>query len=265
MKRITVANQKGGLGKTAISTNLARYFASYGAKVLFLDLDIQGNASFTLEKYNCEYTACDLLTKRLEHMPSNIVPYELCDGSKEGSITLAMASKDLATLDFSKRLEFRDNFEHNLREFNYFDMIIIDTPPTLSDSLGIALQISHNVFVPIEPDIFSLRGLEKLLTTISNARSSMDNRHLRTMGVCFSRVAKGRPRPQNYINDLKKKIGGILFEPVIYYRDSVAEALNIQTDIRLLAKNKTAARKAKNEFEQVFLEVARRINYNLEA
>jgi chromosome partitioning protein len=133
---IAIANQKGGVGKTTTTVNLAAAIAESGARVLLIDLDPQGNATtgVGIDKYQVERTTYDLLLER---------------------VPVASILKQM--------------LEPVAAEYDY---IFIDCPPSLNMLTLNALVAAHRVLVPLQTEYYALEGLSSLLDTVEQVRSS---------------------------------------------------------------------------------------------
>ena len=157
MEVFTVANQKGGTGKTATAAAIAQAGAYHGKKVLAIDLDPQANFSFAIgaEVTPENGTSYDLL----EGKP----PEEIAQATDQG-IDIIPASLDLSAIQTgtgsARRLQ---TAIEPIKK--YYDLIIIDTPPTPGELLYNALQASTGLIIPVQADIYNLSGFHTMTET----------------------------------------------------------------------------------------------------
>ena len=171
-RTIVVANQKGGVGKTTTSINLAAYLAQLGKNTLLIDSDPQGNATSGVgtDKNDVENTTYDLLLndidasdaiyetqiKRLYIMPANI--------------SLAGAEIEIVSMDYRESI-----LRRKIKDIkNIFDYIIIDAPPSLGLLTLNALTAADQVLIPIQCEYYALEGLSQLVKTISLVNSRLN-------------------------------------------------------------------------------------------
>lgn len=215
---LTVANQKGGVGKTTFLVNFANYLNEKQNKsVCVIDTDTQGNCSYSLS-----YT--DIAGDAYSLFKDNILSDKIPSLEKD-KIYLYKS-----TLELSDEDEFNDNsfYNDNIKYLSsIFDYILIDTAPVLSNKLISSLQISDYVITPIELEIYSLQGLELMLNTIFNIKKTY-NQNMSFLGVLPSRVNTTNTRHLMTLNQLKEEYGQDLFLPYIKNRNHIAEALTKQ-------------------------------------
>src|SRR5210317_1179439 len=167
MKIVAVANQKGGVGKTTTSVNLAASLAAMGREVLLVDLDPQGNATMSsgVDKHNLEYTAYDLLVDAMP-LKEVIVP------AADNGYSIVGANRDLTAAEVELlAMEQREQRLANALATGFqYDVILIDCPPSLSMLTVNALIAAHSVIVTMQCEYFALEGLSALLATIERVK-----------------------------------------------------------------------------------------------
>lgn len=168
-KTIAIANQKGGVGKTTTSINLAASFAVMKRKILLIDLDPQGNASAGsgVDKTQIQWAAQHVLLQEVslaEAIIHTTVGYDLLPTYND------LIVAEVKLMQMSER-EFQ--LKHILeKSASHYDFILIDCPPSLNILTVNALAAAHSVLVPIQCEYFALEGLSGLLNTIEQIRLS---------------------------------------------------------------------------------------------
>lgn len=156
MNIITVTNQKGGVGKSTIAVHLAMALQERGDRVLFVELDPQGNASKTLEKAGG--VAALQASQLFEEQQLTITPNE--------GITLINADAKMADIERAPLTVMSTFKDHLAALASQFDHCVIDTPPTLGLRMSAALIVANHVLSPIELEEYSIDGITKMLQTI---------------------------------------------------------------------------------------------------
>ena len=263
MKRLAVTNQKGGLGKTTTSVFLSRCLADdYKKKVLFIDLDIQGNSSFTLNAFDSDIKASDLLTHELSDLEIKKIISKADEN--ENNISLLHASAELANdVGFEPEHVYKCA-EHNLKALEeHFDFVVLDTPPTLGNKLVISLLITEEVIIPLELDTFALQGLNKLLSTIFSLKNK--GKKINILGLVINKFVPNRKRQLDILSNLNKseKLSEKIFNTKIRFRDCISDALSNRLALTKLRKFKghdsSSYRTAVNDFRNLTLEVLTRL------
>ena len=188
-KVISLVNQKGGVGKTTTSINLAAALGKEGKKTLIIDLDPQGNASIGLGYNNGDfkYDIYDVLTQ-------NCKIEEAIIKTNFKNLSLLPSTLNLAGVDveFVKKMLEDPEFRQNEQLKNIlvgiegaYEYIIIDCQPSLGISTMNALVASNSVIIPVQCEFFALEGITQLLNSIIMVQSNM-NPELRIEGVLLT-------------------------------------------------------------------------------
>jgi len=221
VKVVAIANQKGGVGKTTTSVNLAAALAAMDKRVLLVDLDPQGNASVSvgLNKADLNATSYELLVEQppltdviqsLPQLRMDVVP-------ANGDLTAAEVAL-LAVDDREKRL--KQALHHG--EANY-DFVIIDCPPSLNMLTLNALVAADSVLITMQCEYFALEGLTALLETITTINQTV-NPALRIEGILRTLYDPRNALTNEVSEQLHQHFEGLVYRTVIPRNVRLAEA-----------------------------------------
>ncbi|QXL83864.1 ParA family protein [Comamonas sp. NLF-1-9] len=216
-----IANQKGGVGKTTTTVNLAAGLARIGQRVLMVDLDPQGNATMGsgVDKRALENTVYDVLLGEAEvaqaRVNSEACGYQVLGANRE----LAGAEVELVDLPERER-----RLKHALAAVQQeYDFILIDCPPALSLLTLNGLCCAHGVIVPMQCEYFALEGLSDLVNTIRQVHANL-NPELQIIGLLRVMFDPRITLQQQVSEQLKSHFGDKVFDTVIPRNVRLAEA-----------------------------------------
>ncbi len=215
---IAILNQKGGVGKTTTTINVAAYLAKMGKSVLVVDLDPQGNATSGLGvQKNNEVTTYDVLVN------GALIGQAIKDVETEG-ISLVPANADLAAAEIE--LVSREDREQLLKTAltrTSYDYVLIDCPPSLGLLSINALVAADWVLIPVQAEYYALEGLTQLLSTVQRVRQGL-NPDLELLGVAVTMYDGRTSLSDSVYKELQKHFGPKLFKTVIPRNVRLAEA-----------------------------------------
>jgi chromosome partitioning protein len=220
-KIFCIANQKGGVGKTTTTVNLAAGLAQIGQRVLVVDLDPQGNATMGsgIDKRKLELTVYDVLLESASIAEAKTraekAGYDVLGANRE----LAGAEVDLVALE---RREARLKAALGTAGADY-DFILIDCPPSLSMLTLNGLCSAHGVIVPMQCEYFALEGLTDLVNTIKQIHANL-NPDLQIIGLLRVMFDPRITLQQQVSDQLKAHFGNKVFDTVIPRNVRLAEA-----------------------------------------
>lgn len=215
---IAILNQKGGVGKTTTTINLAAYLAREGKSVLICDIDPQGNTTsgLGLDKQNVNPTLYDVLISRTE------VSKAIC--RVKSKIDIIPSNSDLAGAEIQLvPLERREYvLSHVLGGLSY-DYILIDCPPSLGLLSVNALTAANEVLIPVQAEYYAMEGLSQLLSVVQHIRSSL-NPNINILGVVITMFDSRNSLSDQVKAELRTHFGDKLFKTVIPRNVRLAEA-----------------------------------------
>lgn len=221
---ISVANQKGGVGKTTTTINLAAALVELGHRVLVVDLDPQGNASTGLgiELDDREFTTYELLLEDIDL--KDVVLQSSITDLLIVPATVDLSSADIELISNEKRsFLLHDALRQPQMDQYELDYILIDCPPSLNLLTVNAMIASHSVLVPLQSEFFALEGLSQLMLTIREVRQT-GNPTLRIEGVVLTMYDIRNNLSQQVEQDARDNLGDLVFKTRIPRNVRVSEA-----------------------------------------
>jgi chromosome partitioning protein len=220
-KIFCVANQKGGVGKTTTTVNLAAGLAQVGQRVLLVDLDPQGNATMGsgIDKRQLALTVYDVLLESASLMEAATFAdkcgYHVVGANRE------LAGAEVELVDLERRDQRLKLALAQVQDD--FDFVLIDCPPSLSMLTLNGLCSAHGVIVPMQCEYFALEGLTDLVNTIKQVHANL-NRDLKIIGLLRVMFDPRITLQQQVSEQLKAHFGDKVFNTVIPRNVRLAEA-----------------------------------------
>ncbi len=249
-KIISVANQKGGVGKTTTTVNLGTILAKKGKKVLLIDADPQGNATSGLgvEK-DVEKSVYDILVNDTE-------VEEVCEDTMiknlkvcPSNINLAGAEVELVSM-MSREQRLKEKL---MKVKDEFDFILIDCPPSLGLVTLNAFTASDSVLIPVQCEYFALEGLGQLLNTINLVKKHL-NKGLYIEGALLTMYDIRTNLSNQVVKEVKKYFDNKVYKTVIPRNVKLSEAPSYGMPITLYDPKSKGA-KSYDKFTKEFLKI----------
>lgn len=255
-KVITIANQKGGVGKTTTAVNLATALSTISKKVLLIDLDPQGNAStgfgIGMEKRKLNsYSIFLNETRAMDAVQKTEVP----------GLYIIPANNDLSA--FAVEIANMESREYLLKkviqnEFSEFDYVFIDTPPTLGLLTMNALVACNSVLIPTQCEFYAMEGLAQLLKTIQRIQQNF-NKHLSIQGIVLTMSDKRSNLSVHVEAEVREYFRDQVYDVVVPRNVKVSEAPSFGKPA-LLYNFKCPGSQAYVQLAKEFLERERRLS-----
>lgn len=220
-KIVSIANQKGGVGKTTTSINLSTILAKKGKKILMIDADPQGNASsgIGVDREDIELSVYDVLIndKPIDDVvkKTNIKNLDICPSN----INLAGAEVELVSV-MSREHRLKEKLD--MVKDNY-DFIIIDCPPSLGLITLNAFTASDSVLIPVQCEYYALEGLGQLLNTISLVKKHL-NKDIEIEGALLTMYDIRTNLSNQVVKEVKKYFNDKVYKNVIPRNVKLSEA-----------------------------------------
>ena len=220
-KIFAIANQKGGVGKTTTSVNLAAALAKLGQRVLLIDLDPQGNATMGsgIDKRTLRRTVYQVLIGLSDIEETRV-------RSERGGFDVLPANRELAGAEI-ELVDF-DERETRLKDAiaavdSQYDFVLIDAPPALSLLTLNGLCAAHGVVIPMQCEYYALEGLSDLVSTIKKVHANL-NTNLKVIGLLRVMFDPRMTLSQQVAAQLEQHFGDKVFKTVIPRNIRLAEA-----------------------------------------
>ena len=219
-KVVSIANQKGGVGKTTTAVNLSTILAKNGKKVLMIDTDPQGNATSGVGvERNQEISIYDVLVDEVEMkdalQDTQIKNLKVCPSD----INLAGAEVELVSM-MSREQRLKEKLEEIKEEFDY---IIIDCPPSLGLITLNAFTASDSVLIPVQCEYYALEGLGQLLNTVNLVKKHL-NKSLEIEGAVLTMYDIRTNLSNQVVKEVKKYFDDKVYKTVIPRNVKLSEA-----------------------------------------
>lgn len=219
---VAVANQKGGVGKTTTTVNLAAALVEQGQRVLVVDLDPQGNASTGLGVDDRDLTTYDLL---IDDAPLNeVIQFTGIENLGIVPATVDLSSADIELISNEKRSYLlHDALRQTAMDQYRWNYILIDCPPSLNLLTVNAMVAAHSVLVPLQSEFYALEGLSQLMLTIREVRQTA-NPDLRIEGIVMTMYDRRNNLSHQVEQDARDNLGDLVFRTMIPRNVRVSEA-----------------------------------------
>ena len=254
-KIIALTNQKGGVGKTSTSLNLAFYLKKQGSRVLAVDGDSQGNFSSRLRldpEGNATPFTGTSVAQLFEETTSEVMPM----ATPRGIDLLHTPPYDLnlvevETLSIARAMLPR---KRTATLFQQYDYVVVDCPPSLGRSLVAMLNLATHVVIPVKVSGFSIDAIKALVTTL-RAVKQKHNHDMKVVGAFVNDIDRDSVEQARTLTRLRKDINDWLLSSVVHHRSPIDTAVNRGIPLSEL----TYAHVAAGEVEHLMKEIMARV------
>ena len=245
--KISVSNQKGGVGKTDLTVNLSAALASLGKNVLLIDMDPQANSTDYLIKRDSHPTIVDLLTTDNVNVEDVILKTEF----QNLSIIKSSLRLSVLQVQLSNEVNMQFRLRRKLKALDDFDYVFIDTPPSLGLLTVNALTASDRVIIPVQTHYFAMDGVSKLVDTVSTIREDL-NPNLKIAGIVLTMYDRRTSLSKEVEEKVRGAFKGRVFQTIIPINIKLAESPSHHSPIAVYSPSSSGA-KAYLELAREFL------------
>lgn len=245
-RKIIFYNQKGGVGKTTVTVNLASALAEMGKKVLLIDFDAQVNLTHAVSGDPKKKNIYQVITGQVSAI-------DAVQSTMFNNLFLIPGSLDIAGLaielvDEEKRELFLKRSLASIDD--EFDYILLDCPPSLGLETVNALCWCDEVIIPLQCEYLAMEGLNLIMRTITNIKKSI-NPSIRILGILFTMFSKRVRLNQDVVNDITEFFPDLVFKTIIPRSSRLAEAPSHGLPINYYDKSSSGAKAFKELCKEV--------------
>lgn len=219
MKILSIANQKGGVGKSTLTVHLAYAGMEAGLRVLLVDMDKQGSLSLTFPQ--AKESVSGLMASALYNSEqSDALPETIND-----KLSIIRADNSLLSIDKAENQVIRRPRAALSRFAKDFDLCLIDTPPLLGVRLMASLSASDFVLTPVCVGLYELAGVADLMQTIHVVRTQGFNPRLRHIGILLMKTNTRSSNVRQALEALRERYGAAILPEILPEREPVRQAI----------------------------------------